>query len=119
MPQATASMLPSDAPAGGALLHPAIPPDVHRALRDSLSEFNVGLALMSVIPLLLCCYLITVKFFSLSILVGLNAVYFLLAIIIAALGIRMGRRANQRIVHQPVEANLRAAQLLHDLTGDR
>lgn len=101
----------------GASPNPAIPHDVHRALRESLSEFNVGLALMSVIPLLLCCYLITVKFFSLSILVGLNAVYFLLAVIIAVLGILTGRRAIRRIVHQLVEANLRAAQLLNDLTG--
>jgi len=94
----------------------ASPTEVQRALRDPLSDFNVGLALMSVIPLLLCCYLITVKFFSLNILVGLNAYYFMLAVITALVGIIMGRRAIRKIVQQLVEANLRAAQLLSELT---
>ncbi|MBI3020676.1 MAG: hypothetical protein HYY59_01585 [Candidatus Omnitrophica bacterium] len=91
--------------------------DVERTMSSPLSEFNISLALMSVIPLLLCCYLITVKFFSLSILVGLNASYFLFAVIFSILGIMVGRRAIRRIVQQLVEANLRSERLLAQLTS--
>lgn len=90
---------------------------VERTMSSPLSEFNISLALMSVIPLLLCCYLITVKFFSLSILVGLNASYFLFAVIFSILGIVVGRRAIQQIVQQLVAANVRSAQFLAELTS--
>ena len=70
-----------------------------------LSEFNIAFALMSIIPLLICCYLITVKFFSLSILAGLNGIYFLLAVLLALLGLLAGRQVIRSIIQQLVEAN--------------
>ena len=93
------------------------PLDVQQAVRDPLSQFNLGFALMSVIPLLLCCYLITVKFYSLSILIGLNAYYFALAVIAALLGILLGRRAISQMIQQLVEANLLAQQTLEELSS--
>ncbi|MBI3010897.1 MAG: hypothetical protein HYY58_00170, partial [Candidatus Omnitrophica bacterium] len=111
-------------------IHPAAPPtvnatpieqvphaDLERTMRSPLSDFNISLALMSAIPLLLCCYLITVKFFSLSILVGLNASYFLFAVIFSILGIIVGRRAIQQIVQQLVAANVRSVRFLAELTS--
>ena len=68
---------------------------------------------MSVIPLLTCFYLITVRFFSISILVGLNGVYFLLALIIALLGLLIGRQLIQGIIRQLVEANAKLKHLNH------
>ena len=48
---------------------------------ELFSQFNVAFSLMSIIPLLTCFYLITVRFFSIEILQGMNGMYFLLAII--------------------------------------
>jgi len=62
---------------------------------------------MSVIPLLICCYLITVKFFSLDILAGLNGLYFLLAIAFTVLGVLASRLIVGKIVQQLVETNER------------
>ena len=50
--------------------------------RQMMGRFNVAFSLMSVIPLVTCCYLITVIFYSVSILEGMNGVYFLLALLI-------------------------------------
>ncbi len=41
-----------------------------------MARFNLAFGLMSVIPLLTCFYLITVRFFSISILEGMNGIYF-------------------------------------------
>jgi len=95
----------------------SVPVDVQQVIRDPLSQFNLGLALMSVIPLLLCCYLITVKFFSLNILIGLNAYYFSLAVVAALLGILIGRRAIRQMIQRLIEANLRAQQALEELSS--
>ena len=46
-------------------------------VRHLMSQFNVAFSLMSVIPLLTCFYLITVRFFSIQILEGMNGVFFL------------------------------------------
>ena len=83
------------------------PPPVTRLM----SKFNMAFSLMSVIPLLTCLYLITVRFFSISILVGLNGVYFLLALIIALLGLLIGRQLIMDIIQQLVEANAKLKQL--------
>ena len=83
------------------------------ALSRLLSRFNIAFSLMSVIPLLICCYLITARFFSLSILVGLNGVYFLLALIIALLGLLIGRELIQGIIRNLVNANTKLEQLSH------
>jgi len=76
-----------------------------------LSQFHVAFALMSVIPLLLCCYLITVKFFSLSILQGLNGVYFLLAVVFAILGLIVGQLLTRKVITQLVKTNERLEEL--------
>ena len=75
------------------------------------SRFNVAFSLMSVIPLLTCGYLITVRFFSFSILLGVNGVYFLLALVIALLGLLAGHQLIRDIIRQLVEANAKLAKL--------
>lgn len=79
--------------------------------RHWLSRFNIAFSLMSIIPLLICCYLITVKFFSLSILEGLSGVYFLLAVVIALLGLLTGRQVIRDIFHRLVESNTKLERL--------
>lgn len=76
-----------------------------------MSRFNVAFSLMSVIPLLTCFYLITVRFFSIEILRGLNGIYFLLALIIALLGLFAGQQLIRDIIRQLVEANTKLARL--------
>ncbi len=76
-----------------------------------VSQFNIAFSLMSVIPLLICCYLITVKFFSLSILEGMNGVYFLLAVLIALLGLLTGRIVIREIIRRLVDANAKLERL--------
>ena len=66
---------------------------------------------MSVIPLLTCLYLITVRFFSASIFQGLNWVYFLLVLVIALLGLLVGHQLIRDIIRRLVEANETLAQL--------
>lgn len=70
-----------------------------------LSQFYVAFALMSIIPLLICCYLITVKFFTLSILEGLNGFYFLLAVAFSILGLLIGQLLLRNVVKQLVASN--------------
>ena len=76
-----------------------------------VSQFNAAFSLMSIIPLLTCFYLITVRFFSISILQGLNGVYFLLALVIALLGLLAGHQLIRRIITELVEANEQLSQL--------
>ncbi|MDP3703400.1 MAG: HAMP domain-containing sensor histidine kinase [Candidatus Omnitrophota bacterium] len=80
---------------------------VGKARKRLLSQFYVAFALMSVIPLLICCYLITVKFFTLSILEGLNGVYFLLAVVFSILGLLIGQLLLRNVVKQLVTSNER------------
>lgn len=80
----------------------------HKSLSNPaqlLSQFNVTFALMSVIPFLIFGYLMTVHFYTSSILKGMNGVYLCLAILIAFLGLLVGRRAIQQIIRQLLEAN--------------
>ncbi len=82
-----------------------------------MSRFNVAFSLMSAIPLLTCCYLITVRFFSFSVLLGANGVYFLLALVIALLGLLVGHELIRDIIRQLVEANAKLAKLNDQQAG--
>jgi signal transduction histidine kinase len=75
------------------------------------SRFDVAFGLMSIIPLLICTYLITVKFFSISILAGMNGVYLLLAVIFALLGLLIGRELIQDVIRRLIDANAKLARL--------
>jgi len=82
-----------------------LPKDIGTLRQRLLSQFHIAFSLMSIIPLLLCCYLITVKFFSFSILQGLNGVYFLLAVVFAILGLIVGQLLIRRVIQQLVATN--------------
>ncbi len=76
------------------------------------SQFNIAFSLMSIIPILIFCYLITVKFVTASLLLeGLNGVYLLLAIVIAFLGLVAGRQAIRHILARLVEINAKLERL--------
>lgn len=79
--------------------------------KDPMSQFNIAFVLMSVIPLLIFCYLLTVKFFTVKILEGLNGVYVFLAVLIAFLGLVAGRQAIGQILQQLVVANAKLERL--------
>ncbi len=78
---------------------------VEQLQRRLLSQFHVAFALMGIIPLLICLYLITVKFFSLSILEGMNGVYFLIAVVFALLGLLVGQMIIRGVVERLVHLN--------------
>jgi len=82
-----------------------IPQNIGTLRQRLLSQFHIAFSLMSIIPLLLCCYLITVKFFSLSILAGLNGVYFLLAVASAILGLIVGQLLIRGVIRRLVATN--------------
>ena len=85
--------------------------------RAVMRQFNSAFALMSVIPVLLCCYLITVKFFSFEALMGINGVYVLMAVVFAMLGLAAGRAAISRIIRQLFEEHAKTEQLANELAG--
>ncbi len=74
-----------------------------------MGRFNVAVVLMMVLPLLICCYLVTVKVLSFDAFVGMNGFYFLLAVIFAVLGLLVGRQVLQDLLRQLVEANRQLA----------
>ena len=82
--------------------------------REVMSRFNAAFSLMSIIPLLTCFYLITVRFFSISIFQGLNGVYFLLALVIALLGLLAGHQLIRDMIQRLVQANTKLAQLYNE-----
>ncbi len=90
--------------------HPA-PPSETLSAPQLLSKFHLAFSLMSVIPLLICCYLITAKFFLIDILVGMNGVYFLLAVIFALLGLFAGRQLIHGIIQRLVETNAKLERI--------
>ena len=99
-------------PSGSPAAAGASTQSIHQVVRrDLLSRFNIAFSLMSVIPLLICCYLITVRFFSIAALEGLNGMYFLFALFIAVLGLLAGRQLIRDIIRRLVEANAQLAQL--------
>ncbi len=83
--------------------------------RSLWSQFNLAFALMSVMPLLICCYLITVKLFSIDILIGVNGVWFSAAVAVAIVGLVVGQLTIRRIITELVNANARADRLVDDL----
>lgn len=76
-----------------------------------MSRFNVAFGLMSVIPLLTCFYLITVRFFSIKVFEGINGFYFLMALVIALLGLLVGHQLIRDIIRQLVETNAKLERL--------
>ena len=89
----------------------AAPParPAHPQTRRLLSRFNIAFSLTSLIPLLTCVYVITFRIFSLDALAGMNGVYFLLALVIALLGLLAGHQLIRDIVRQLVGANAKLA----------
>ena len=86
-------------------------PEKPLSLGSLVSRFNIAFSLMSIIPLLTCLYLITVRFFSISILEGMNGMYFLLALVIALLGLLAGHQLIGDIIRRLVDANMKLARL--------
>jgi signal transduction histidine kinase len=82
-----------------------------------MSRFNIAFSLMSIIPLLTCFYLITVKFFTISVLQGLNGMYFLLALAIALLGLLAGHQLIRDIIRQLLSANAKLERLYNQQAG--
>lgn len=82
-----------------------------------MSRFNIAFSLMSLIPLLTCFYLITVKLFTISILQGLNGVYFLLALVIALLGLLAGHQLIREIIRHLIETNAKLERLYSQQAG--
>ena len=66
----------------------------------ALKQFSTAFGLMSIIPLLICIYLVSVRFYSVDILVGINGAYFLIAIMITLLGLLFGRSIINALVHR-------------------
>ncbi len=104
--QAKTPRRPPDAALPRTTLQEELPP-----VSGLMSRFNIAFSLMSIIPLLTCFYLITVRFFSISILEGLNGIYFLLALVIALLGLFAGQQLIRDIIRQLVAANVKLARL--------
>ncbi len=84
----------------------AVTQSIGRMRRELLSQFHVAFVLMSIIPLLLCLYLITVKFFSLEILQGMNGLYFLLAVVFSMLGLLAGQLLIRGVMRRLVQLNV-------------
>lgn len=82
-----------------------------------MQQFNSAFALMSVIPLLLCVYLLTVKFFSLDVLIGINGIYVLMAVVFAMLGLAAGRTAIGNIIQQLSEEQAKTERLVTELAS--
>ena len=80
-----------------------------------MRQFHIAAALMSVIPLLTCFYLITVRFFSISALLGINGGFFLMAVLIATLGLTVGRKLMARVVQELVQHAEASQKILHEL----
>ncbi len=94
-----------------------MPPSTHGSGRDRIdmpnvtSRFNLAFGLMSVIPLLTCLYVVTVRLFSVSILEGLNGIYFLLSLLIALLGLLVGQQLIREMFRRLVETNAKLERL--------
>ncbi len=82
-----------------------------------MRQFNAAFGLMSVIPILLCCYLITVKFFSFEVLMSINGIYVLMAVVFAMLGLVAGRQAIGNIIRQLSEEHAKTGRLVTELAS--
>jgi signal transduction histidine kinase len=86
-------------------------PSQPSGVRHLVTRFNFAFGLMSIIPLLTCLYVITVRLFSFKVLEGMNGVYFLLALVIALLGLLAGHEVIRDIFRQLVEANAKLQRM--------
>lgn len=84
---------------------------------EAFKRFNVAFGLMTVIPILICVYLVTVRFFSITFLLGTNGLYFLLIIVIALLGLLYGRDVIWRIFRKLSEATVKLEKLVEKEAG--
>ena len=98
-------------PSAESHLLPVTPPKGPANFRSLMSQFNVAFSLMSIIPLLTCFYLITVRLFSISILEGLNGIYFVLALVIALVGLLAGHQLIRDIIQRLATANAELQRL--------
>lgn len=87
---------------------------IEKLRAEALRQFHVAFGLMTIIPLFICVYLVTVKFFSIEILVGINGAYILLGIAIALLGLLYGRGVIRKVVQRLVEAGAELDKLLRE-----
>ncbi len=72
---------------------------------------------MSIIPLLICAFLITVKFFSIWILVGLNGIIYLSAVLTAVMGLLFARVVMREIIQHLIAANGKLERLNRQQAG--
>jgi len=72
----------------------------------ALKKFSSAFGLMTIIPLLICIYLVIVRFSSIDILIGLSGAYFLFAIVVALLGLLFGRRIIRDAVQKLAESTI-------------
>ena len=86
-----------------------------RSGRSIFSQFYLAFALMSLIPLLICCYLITVKLFAIDILMTVRGIWFWFAVAFAILGLFVGQATIREIFFELVNANARADRLVEEL----
>jgi len=98
---------------------PVLSPSASNAVdvRHLTSRFNTAFGLMSVIPLLTCFYLITVRFFSIEILSGDNWFVFLMVLVVALAGLLFGHQLIRDIVDQLVESNTKLTRLNEAQSG--
>ncbi len=83
------------------------------AFRDqALRRFNAAFGLMTIIPLLICLYFATVRISSIDVLIGLNGFYFVLIIIIALLGLLVGRSVLLHVIRQLAETSTKLQGLV-------
>ena len=80
-------------------------------VRAAMSRFNMAFNLMTVIPLLTCLYLISVRLLPSSFLQGLNGVSLILALVIALLGLLLGHQLIRDLIRRLLEVNVKLAQL--------
>jgi signal transduction histidine kinase len=83
----------------------------HLDRRRILSQFNIAFSLMGILPILIFCYLFTVKIVTVSLFEGLNGLYVALAVGLAILGLIAGRQAIRHLLGRVVEANAKLEQL--------
>ncbi len=88
-----------------------LPPQDLSSLNRLMLRFNMAASAMVVFPILTCAYVLTVRFFSIELLTGLNGLYILLALVIALLGVLAGYRLIRDIVRQLVQTNLQLQRL--------
>ena len=67
-------------------------------LNNALEQFNRAFAYMSVIPILVCVYLLTGRFYSLEVLIGINGLIVFLVLVLSFLGFIIARRIIRQLV---------------------